>query len=171
MRVFFALWPAQQVQDALARWARACREACGGRSPSAGSMHLTLAFLGEVEPERVRRLAGIAAVDGVAPFELVFDRLGYWRHNRIAHAAASVVPSALATLAGRLAAELGAAGFRTEAREFVPHVTLARQARRAPGELRLEPIRWPVEEVRLVESIRVDGKASYQTLQSWTLDA
>ena len=81
------------------------------------------------------------------------------------------MPSALATLAGRLAAELGSAGFRTEAREFVPHVTLVRQARRAPGELELELIRWPVEEVRLVESIRIDGKASYQALQSWTFGA
>jgi 2'-5' RNA ligase len=53
----------------------------------------------------------------------------------------------------------------------VPHITLLREARRAPAQSRLAPIAWPVSEFALVESVQLDNSHMYEVLQSWRLGA
>ena len=125
-RVFFALWPDLALVAALHDAALACAARCGGRVMQRDTLHLTLAFLGDVPPDRLDALRTIG--DGVrAPAtEITLDRLGYWPHNRIVWAGASKMSEALVQLVQRLGEALGAAGFRTERRPFAPHVTLLR---------------------------------------------
>jgi len=133
------------------------------------SLHLTLAFLGDVAAQRLA--AAVTAADGVRSpaFALRLDRLGYWRHNKVAWAGCDAVQPALAGLATSLAASLRQQGFALEERPFAPHVTLLRKAERAPDEPAWAGVGWPVREFTLVES-RLSGSGSrYTVLQRWPL--
>jgi 2'-5' RNA ligase len=169
MRLFFALWPDAAVQRALSIWARACHAACGGRILGSEKLHVTLAFLGEVEPERHRTLFEIADSIRHPGFDLTLDRVDYWRRNRVVCASPSWVPGRLAELARCLVVRLGTAGYRVDARDYVPHVTLLRDAKRAPNCLEIAPVTWTVRAMSLIESQRVNGKVVYRKLQRWTL--
>jgi 2'-5' RNA ligase len=72
-----------------------------------------------------------------------------------------------------LAQELGSLleqnGFRTEKREFAAHVTLVRSARAPDGLPPIPALRWPVEEVVLVESQPADGGRRYAVRQRYGL--
>lgn len=169
MRLFFALWPDPVLQSELAAWGRLCHAACGGRVQQADKLHATLAFLGEIEVDRYAALCSIADTIRAPAFELTLNRIGYWRHNRIVYAAVTETPRALTELAHSLAVRLAAAGFRTEQRDYVPHVTLLRDARRAPVDVNPAPLSWRVGALTLVETLRREQKLRYQKLQCWTL--
>ena len=170
-RLFFALWPGERERDALHAWAQTCHAAAGGRLVPRENLHVTLAFLGAVEAERLPQLSAIAAQVRGAGFDLDLDRIGYWPHNRILHAGASAIPPALSALAESLAAALAPAGFRTEARAYHPHVTLLRDAPAAPAGVRIDAMRWRVDAFVLAESARAQGRLRYRPLQRWTLPA
>lgn len=131
------------------------------------SLHLTLAFLGEVSLEQAA--AARVAADGLRQpgFELCLDRLGYWRHNHILWAGGDCPP--LVTLAGRLQQALGRAGFQMEERPFATHLTLLRNARCASPPDLVEPVRWPVREFLLVASDPTSGRAAYRAVHRWAL--
>jgi 2'-5' RNA ligase len=82
-RLFFAAWPAPEVQHALHRIGEEAQRVCGGRAIQERNIHLTLVFLGNVERVRLPQLKAIAAGIVAAPCDLTFDRVEYWRHNRI----------------------------------------------------------------------------------------
>ena len=58
-RLFLAIWPLPRIATALNAWARTAQVECGGRVTLAANIHLTLAFLGDISPERVPRLAEV----------------------------------------------------------------------------------------------------------------
>jgi RNA 2',3'-cyclic 3'-phosphodiesterase len=169
MRLFFALWPDATLQRELALWARACRGVSAGRLIREDNLHATLAFVGEVDSSGRALLDELGAALQAEPFALELDRIGYWPHNRIVFAAASTVPPPLLALAQRLTRDLAANGFRVDARPYVPHVTLLRDARRAPSFAPPAALRWSVREISLVESLRVDERLVYRPVQRWTL--
>jgi 2'-5' RNA ligase len=180
-RIFFALWPAPEVAKRLHALAAAAHAACGGRRMKRDTLHLTLAFLGEVDAERFDLACAAADVAakvgaGDAPQEvplggtvLRIDRLAYWKHNHIVWAGCDEVPAPLAALAADLGAALREAGFALDSRPFAAHVTLLRNAscgRELPA---VEPFDWPVREFVLVES-RLDPQgARYEIVRRWPL--
>lgn len=150
-RVFFALWPDETVAASLDAAGKQAHSTCGGRRMRRDSLHMTLAFIGDVPPERVETLRQAAAGVTNPAFTLQFDRLACWRHNRIAWIGCSEPPLHLMTLVGQLAERLADAGFPLEARAFAAHVTLLRNAHCLPL-AQAEPIDWPVGEFVLAES-------------------
>jgi 2'-5' RNA ligase len=152
LRLFFALWPDAATRATLAAYAAAAHARCGGRIMRPQNLHFTLAFLGDTDAGRLDSLR--AAATAVAPrrFAIEVDRVAYWRHNRIVWAGAAVVPEALAGLVADLRAALDVAGFRYDAKPFVPHVTLLRDARPAPLPA-LASTAWPVDRFVLVKSV------------------
>lgn len=171
MRLFFAAWPAPELQTALGGIAQDLRRECGGRAIAAGNIHLTLVFLGDVERARVERLEKIAAAIVARRFELVIDRVEYWRHNRIAWAGVRQCPEPLQALVAALERALAPEGFRPERRPYVPHITLLRDARRAPSASAVPETRWPVTRFALVESARREKGPAYEVLRDWPLSA
>jgi len=169
VRLFFALWPSDRVRSDLARWVRTVVDGTRARAVAPERLHLTLAFLGEIDPARLDGLGSLAAEIRGQAFELVLDRVGFWARSRIVYAAPATVHESLADLAAQLAGRLRAAQFRTEARAFAPHVTLARDARSRPGAMEPAPIRWPVADYALVESRSRERGPGYRVLRRWTL--
>lgn len=169
-RLFFAVWPAPQVQRALGEIAVRAQRECGGRTVPAHNIHLTLVFLGNLPRDRVTALESVASTVQGRCFGLTIDRLEYWRRNRILWAGTSACPEALQALVARVQDALAGAEFRFDRRPYAPHVTLLRNARRAPAEERCPAVAWPVDGFALVESAPHEGSRAYQVLHSWPLD-
>lgn len=75
-RLFFALWPPEPVQVAIAE----CADTAGisGRRVATERVHLTLAFLGNVDSAAVAHLETLAGVIEAHAFELVLTRYGHF---------------------------------------------------------------------------------------------
>jgi RNA 2',3'-cyclic 3'-phosphodiesterase len=169
-RLFFALWPDDAIAGRLHAAAKMAHAACGGRIMRRESLHVTLAFLGEVAPPRMAAAEAVAAAVGGRSFLLELDRLECWKHNRIAWAGCTAAPPALMALARDLAAGLRGTGFALDARPFAAHATLLRQANcAAPLPALPEPIRWPTSDFALVESRPSLSGSRYEVVRRWPL--
>ncbi|CAN0482847.1 unnamed protein product, partial [Phaeothamnion confervicola] len=152
LRLFFALWPAPGVARALHTWGRAAQAVTGGRLTREETIHLTLAFLGDVPGERVAALIDCARRVKGRAFGLAIDEGRRWEHNRIAWAGPREMPEALADLAAQLDAHLKAGGFRTEKRDFKAHISLVRRTEQGGVLPALPPVAWRADEFVLVRS-------------------
>jgi 2'-5' RNA ligase len=163
VRLFFAAWPPEQTAAALARWAGPLE----GRPTPAEKIHLTLAFLGDAQPER----AGAAArrVQGRA-HALPIEVAEYWRHNQIVWAGPRETPAALAALVERLHFELYRAEFILERRPFAAHVTLVRKARKPVSLPPLPAVDWPIRDLTLVRSTVSAQGSAYDIVERFPLD-
>ncbi|MFW6284798.1 MAG: RNA 2',3'-cyclic phosphodiesterase [Bacillota bacterium] len=147
------------------------------RIVEADHVHLTLAFLGEINPEQVKKAeATVQAVDA-EPFTLVFDTVSYFnpkKGGRIFWIGPDAHP-ALDTLQKTVHSELLNQGFALDERPFTPHVTLARGVRiktedASDFEADFEPFRVNVPSVSLIVSKFKAGKLVYETLTTKTLE-
>lgn len=146
-------------------------------------MHITLSFLGEVEPARASRLqASLAEPFGLAPFTIGLAGLGTFPRSgppRVVWAGVEAGGDRLVDLAGRLSKRLVRLGLPVEARDYHPHLTLAR-VREAAG-LRAAALlegrgharlgTTPVEAITLFESRLSPSGSVYVPLQQTPLAA
>lgn len=140
-------------------------------------LHVTLKFLGDLEPARVEALSGAAtrAAVGVEPFELTIDTPGAFPP----HGQPRVLWLGIVDASGRLAlmqraleTECAAAGFQRESRAFKPHLTLARvrspqgarELAAAHRETPFEPQRFKVSELVVMRSDLGPGGSRYTPL-------
>jgi len=102
----------------------------GLKAVDPGSLHVTLKFLGDVEDSLVPRIGEVMrqSVEGVPPFQVEVIGSGVFPPKGAARVVWAGLRGAepMATLASRLEKGMGALGFEPEAREFKPHLTLAR---------------------------------------------
>lgn len=168
-RLFFALWPDATVSGRLDAQGRQLRDECRGRLTRRETLHLTLAFLGDVDRQRIAELGAIAAQIDAPAFVLQLDVLGSWTRNRIAWAGCSETPGALQDLAAALAERLRAAGIELERRPFRAHITLLRKIASPFPARGIAPIAWRADEFVLVESVRTAEGARYQVIGRWPL--
>lgn len=143
--------------------------AVSGRRIRDDSIHLTLAFVGDVDSARLAELLAPPAELAVARFTLTFDCWGCWPRNGIAWVAPSRVPDALRELAARTETWLREAGFEMDVRPFNPHVTLVRKALCAPLPGSTPSIEWQVEDFVLVRSTLAPDGSRYETIGRWPL--
>jgi 2'-5' RNA ligase len=163
-RVFFALWPDAPLRAALSAAADAAQAECGGRATAAQKIHLTLFFVGAVDRSRLSRLEACAASLTARCFTLDMSTLGYWRHNRIVWAGTHACPAELPRVVSSLSANLAGEGIEGENRPYVPHVTLVRNARRAPARQVIEAPAWEAKELVLVESVPAQRGTRYEVI-------
>jgi len=165
MRLFFALWPPADAAQALARWTVSVQRETGGKATGEEKIHLTLAFLGDVDPGKA--IAAARRVDG-EKHELPIEQARYWRENGIVWAGPRETPAALKALHERLSLELFREEFILERRPFATHVTLIRKARRATLPP-LPAVEWPVSEFVLVRSSLSSKGSTYEPLERFPL--
>jgi 2'-5' RNA ligase len=166
MRLFFALWPPLSAAASLHAWAKSVGQ---GRVGRVETIHLTLAFLREVDDERLSILKTLRVKS--ARHSLPIEESRYWKHNQIVWVGPREIPERLSALASGLKAFLDENRFRTERRAFAAHVTLIRKSGN-PGELPALPeVEWPVDEFVLVCSrlSGAGGSASYEVVHRYPL--
>jgi RNA 2',3'-cyclic 3'-phosphodiesterase len=169
LRLFFALWPTEAAAQAMHAWATGVHAKTGGRVTRTDTIHLTLAFLGDVSGDRVASLIDCARRVRGTPFDLRLDEGRWWEHNNIVWAGPRVMPEALRDLAAQLDSALKAGGFKTEKREFKAHVSLVRRAGEGKALPALEPVEWHADEFVLVRSSMSAGGPAYATLSRFSL--
>ncbi len=167
MRLFLALWPGPGVRAQLHEWAVSAHAECGGRVLRAQTLHVTLAFLDEVDPARlpvVLALMQRTPLAPLSPFKLTLDHLGYWCDRKIVWAGATGVPESLVATRNALLSQWRATGASVVTQSFRPHVTLLRHARRAPSDLHPRPLVWHCDGYVLVHSVRTPRGPHYRVL-------
>jgi 2'-5' RNA ligase len=174
LRLFFAIWPDSLAQEQMGELARGLdlQSICRGRKTRAENIHLTLVFIGEVDPIELETLleAGhqIEELD-IKAFDLVFDGIRYWKHNRIVYATVSALPPELMQLVNSLQFAVSSAGYQVEKRPYVPHVTLMKRASCAALPELSQPVIWRVREWMLVKSEQASGGSVYSPVHRWPL--
>ena len=154
--------PDAQAAKALADLSRTTAGAARGRAVPAANLHLTLVFLGEVEAARVASLHRAAGKVGARAFTLTLDQVGSFARAGVAWAGCARVPQPLLDLQSTLERELEGEGFAREARQFSPHLTLARRIADA-----VPPVSWRATAFALVQS--GGNRGGYATLAQWPL--
>lgn len=158
-RLFIALPIADDVIAELARVARDGPRDWRWVKPDA--MHLTLAFLGEVEEGRVAAAerALRRGAEGAPALELAAAGLGAFpdqRRARVLWAGVAGDLRQLAALQTGIALALGSEGFELDGKPFHPHLTLARARVPQPLPPSLDRAQrfgsWRATEVRLYRS-------------------
>lgn len=159
MRLFAALPLDRQALEALTRAQEELRRAGRGSFPRREMLHLTLAFLGEVE-DAAPAMVAAEALRGAGAFPLTLEGVGRFGDTWWAGVAEN---PALEALALGLQRDLRRRGFSLEERPWRPHITLARRYRPKgePPVLTLPPVTMEVRQVVLLESLRREGRAVY----------
>lgn len=180
-RLFFALWPDEAMQGALAEASREALRRSDGQPVPVQNYHFTLAFLGSVVESRIEGVQAVATRVAAAFREvrqtsgarvrIGLDRIEYWKKHEIL-CATSTTPSAdAAALSEALKQALTAEGFAPDLKPFRAHVTLARKVRRATADRTLPPIWWDFPAFHLVESQTLPSGSLYSSRAKWLLDA
>jgi RNA 2',3'-cyclic 3'-phosphodiesterase len=176
LRAFLALRLPEEQRGQLAAHVEECgRRAPGYRWVPAENLHLTLRFLGSVQPDALERLRDELGDVHQSPFELKLDGRGSFGPRaapRVVWLGVERGAEACIGLAAALEEACRRAGLEPESRVFRPHLTLAR-ARSESGRLPelppppvLEP--WQVADFVLYES-RLGRQATYLELQRYPL--
>ena len=165
-RVFFALWPDESTRGAISRASRRAVRLSGGRPTAKRNLHITVAFLGHVDDDALERAVSVPPVE-TGPFDLVLDRLGYFKEARALWLGPSELPPALTALEQSLWDGLEQIGFEREPRIYRPHLTLARRARGVDEAV--PPVHWSASALTLVESIPLPRGVHYEPLRDWPL--
>jgi 2'-5' RNA ligase len=124
-RLFIGLELPENTRELLARLDPDIR---GVRWIAASQMHLTLSFLGQVEPEREARLIAALQPVSIAPFFLPIEGVGAFGGDfpSVIWAGVGKGHPHLFALHKRIQDAVFQAGFEPDLRAFHPHVTLAR---------------------------------------------
>ena len=169
-RLFFALFPDTGAAARLAGWACAVAPP-GARLVAPERIHLTLAFLGSVDPATEAVLASAAAAACGPAVDVVVDRVGCWRRAGVLWAGCRRPPAALRALHARLQRGLAPLGFAPDPRPFAPHLTLARRVSAPPALAPIEPVRLRLAALHLVASRTLPAGARYEPRGCWPLAA
>ncbi|MBL6749072.1 MAG: RNA 2',3'-cyclic phosphodiesterase [Nevskia sp.] len=169
-RAFFALWPDAGVRQAVMRAADQIPPGGAGRLQRVKSdrYHLTLAFLGNLEPRQLEAAARAGAEVRAAAFALRLDQVGHFDGPHVAWVGPSSLCRGLVQLKAELDRELLRFGLPVAAGAFVPHITCLRGVREPPDALPLR-IDWTVTEFVLVKSVAKDGVSQYKIVRRWPL--
>jgi 2'-5' RNA ligase len=168
IRLFFALWPDDQLRGALRRARQTAGESARLIHPT--DLHMTLVFVGDVPPETLPCIESAGDDVVLAPFDLTLGRLETWPRQRLLVAAPDEAPAPLCNLVSQLQQNLLVCGIEPEPRAYRPHVTLARRAPRVmPQPLDLP---WAARSFVLVRS-GVAGRSNgggYRVLRVWRFE-
>lgn len=155
MRCFLAAWPTDDTRAAVYRLIVVLKDRVPhARAMQARNLHLTLAFIGDLEDAHARALAISCADLADVTCDWTIDRIGSFPRARVAWAGGPV-DEPLADCVARARRRLDELGIAYDHRPFVPHVTLFRDVRRVEGAGALEaPLRWETDHVALYAAAR-----------------
>ena len=130
MRCFIALEIPEEVSNYINKIVADMSKHIEGNFVPEMNRHVTLEFLGEIEPQRVSEVCDIIrdAISGIKPCDVSLQKFILLQKSSIA--ALEVKKNfGIAALESALRERLIAAGFALDKREFRPHITVARKIR------------------------------------------
>ena len=168
-RLFFALWPSDQVRQSIVEQLSGLSPRLNGRVMQQQNLHITLHFVGQVTESTKDCMHAAAQSVEAEGFQLNLDRLGLFPKAKIFWMGAQNTPEQLMQLHVKLGTALEDCSFVTDKRAFAPHLTLLRNCRGPVPENMNFSIPWRIEEFVLVESITYQEGVKYQVLERYSL--
>lgn len=181
MRCFVSVDLPSSIADAVAILQRPLESLAGVRLTDPTQAHITLYFLGDVDPDRTDAItqalrSAVASAD-IAPFDCTVGGLGVFPSVEYISVIWAGVrcgdgEKPLSTLAAAVEAELTALGFDPADHGFTPHITLARMDD-ARSKQRVQQLvtetdptagTFRVDSIRLTESTLTDDGPVYETV-------
>jgi 2'-5' RNA ligase len=169
-RLFFALPLAQELRQQIIQWRSQQFPASAGRPVDAENLHVTLAFLGEVDANQEQLLREAAGRRRQTAFTLTLNECGHWPRPGVVWLGARQAPQELLQLAQWLRTQSARNGCYQNPLPFRPHVSLIRQA---SGNVQLPSgtpdWRMAVDRFCLYVSVVEKGFSRYIPLDGWPL--
>jgi len=174
--LFFALWPSDSVRVAIEAAAGRLRQEHqpAGRWIARHRYHMTLHYLGNHDAVP-QPLADFACAAGgrvrAAAFDVPLDTAASFSNNKQIPwwLGCHETPPDLRALWRAIRKEFGETGQRAlRNAALIPHVTILRDAVVPLPPTPIPPIRWPVSEFVLIDSV-LGSTPSYQLLGRWPL--
>jgi 2'-5' RNA ligase len=162
-RCFIALLPDTLAREQLDALARALERACPGARRVAGqNLHLTLAFIGALEPRYAPPIQQYLAAIPRAQGSWTIDRVACFERARVAWAGGPSEPQ-LSALAQVVRDGLDELGVGYDRKAFLGHVTLLRRAMQFSARDLAQPVRWTVTRpVLMVSETDEQGRPRYR---------
>jgi RNA 2',3'-cyclic 3'-phosphodiesterase len=168
-RLFFALWPPEQVRRSIIESASPLMNELDGRKIQPHNLHITLYFIGQADAELKDCLHQAALKVAARPFSLVLDCFGHFRRAKIFWMGAQDSPVELSNLHAELGEALSECGYQREKRPYKPHISLMRKTTKSVVRQQNFSIHWPVDAFVLVESIQDASAVNYQVIERYPL--
>ena len=168
-RLFFALWPSDQVRQAILNVLSSLPAQLNGRVMQTQNLHATLHYVGQVTDSTKDCMHAAAQSVKAEGFQLNLDRFGLFPKAKIFWMGVQNTPDQLMQLHNKLGIALEDCGFIVDTRAYAPHLTLLRKCRGPVPENMNFSIPWRVEEFVLVESITYKEGVKYQVLERYSL--
>ncbi len=131
--------------------------------------HLTLIFLGELEPQRLGCVESAVSRMSAPSFALELDRVGCFARSQVLWCGPSRTPAPLTALVSDLQTRIRACGIAPETRPYRPHLTLARKVRSELSLALSTAVIWRVSELVLAHGQR-GAAPRYRIERRWPLD-
>lgn len=168
-RLFYALMPDEELQQALHDQGMAWKSRFRGRLTALETIHLTLFFIGSVEESVTRCLLEHSADIQLPAFDLRLDTACHWPRPKVVWMGPRIIPDELRYLHEAVRGLVADCGLNVEGFPYRPHITLYRKVRKAPSCLQVQPLHWPVRDFALVRSKTLPSGPVYEILQRWPL--
>jgi len=168
LRLFFALWPDNDVRNQIDAFMHGFRKQAGRVVPRY-NWHMTLHFIGNtsfVEKECLDRKAKL--VSG-KPFELCIDQTGYFKKPKVFWLGLERAPEALFNLQKNLGNEISQCQYQPEERAYSPHITVARKVQKLPDLNPPAGITWHIDRFVLIESVSEANGVRYRVMEEYLL--
>ena len=162
-RLFLAICPPMSLTQTIAQ---SIRLPIDCRPVPAENYHVTLVFLGLVEPEvQVEICRSMAQVQST-PFTVQFRQITHWEKPKVLCLTDSKANGALLNVVTQIKKSVEKLGVSVERRPFQAHLTVAKGVLR-PHVDAVNRISWQVDSFCLLESICVSSGVRYEVIQKW----
>lgn len=174
-RLFFALQPAPLQQAVISAAVMPMVQALGARPTLQADLHLTLAFLGEVQADAVPDLLRAARDLPTGLSALQLSQVDCWAESGVLRLLPeeNAITHALRPLVRKLEGAAQDVSIRIDDRPFRPHVTVARKVPRAASMQQAwpqplaSPLPFTANGFVLMESIPGSAGPRYRVIHSW----
>ena len=130
VRAFVCVSMGEDEMDGIAGFIGGLKKFAGFKWVARENLHITLKFLGDIEPEQVTRLdTNLSRIGGIRPFKVALSGVGAFPNlssPRALWIGVGEGEDELSRLAASVERASVVSGFEEERRAFHPHLTLAR---------------------------------------------
>ena len=168
-RLFFALWPTDQVRLSILEKHSQLPKQVKGRFMQPCNLHATLHYVGQVTESIKDCMHAAAQSVSTEVFQLNLDCFGYFPKAKIFWMGCRELPVELTQLYNKLGVAIENCGYQQEKRAYAPHVTLMRKCVNPAADQIDFSIPWFIDEFVLVESITYKEGVSYQVIEKYSL--
>ncbi|MDH5257560.1 MAG: RNA 2',3'-cyclic phosphodiesterase [Gammaproteobacteria bacterium] len=131
------------------------------------NLHLTLHFIGQADSSKTQCLFLQAANVNLEPFEFELNCTGLFRKPGAFWIGTNTISQNLLSLQRQITATIPNCGITPKIETFIPHVTIARKFKNNYKDFTIKPVKWPVKDFYLMESVTTKTGVRYEPLEKF----